>query len=75
VNTKNKFEGSLHSLYEQGQAALYIQCMADRLCEATLNGWISEKEYAEMLKQIMVDGKMLIQTELNRAREDTEQAK
>ncbi len=75
LNTDNKLEESLHSLYEQGQATLYIQFMAYRLCEATLNGWLKEDTYKQELAKLMDMGKDLIEIELQQERQDTAQMK
>lgn len=74
VDTNNKVEESLHSLYEQGQATLYIQFMAYRLCEARLNDWITADEYQTKLTDIMEMGEDLLKVELSREVEDTKQA-
>lgn len=49
--------------------------MAYRLCEATLNGWMPQDEYQEQIAELMKSGKELLQIELDREEQDTEQAK
>lgn len=65
---------SLHSLYEQGQATLFLQFMAYRLCEANLAGLVKDEVYAAKLDEINARGERLLSLELELASERTKTA-
>ncbi|MCA9711014.1 MAG: hypothetical protein KDK70_34550 [Myxococcales bacterium] len=66
------FNETLHTLYEQGQATLFLQFMAYRLCEASLNHEIDKQTYLSELDKINEIGRDLLGKELQLAKERTQ---
>lgn len=75
LSSKINRDETLSNLYEQGQATLFLQFMAYRLCEANLNGSVSDSQYLAELDKINARGEKLLELELKLAAARTAQAK
>ncbi len=64
---------SLAKLYEVSSILQFAHAMSYRLCEATINGYIPEKEYSAKFDEIISATTKLLEAQLKISQEETKQ--